>query len=84
MASAQVTEEINGQVTEMREDIDVSLRTSSLLTFRKQGEWVARGLMAFMLGSSSTTELKVENVNLSVLLSNNNSNNNNFENFSSA
>lgn len=40
--------------------------------------------MAFMLGSSSTTELKVENVNLSVLLSNNNSNNNNFENFSSA
>lgn len=35
MASAQVTEEINGQVTEMREDIDVSLRTSSLLTFRK-------------------------------------------------
>lgn len=40
--------------------------------------------MAFMLGSSSTTELKVENVNLSVLLSNNNSNNNNFENFLSA
>lgn len=52
MASAQSTEEINGQVIEMREDIDVSLNTSSLLTFRKQDKWVARGLMAFMPGSS--------------------------------
>lgn len=40
------------QVTEMRKDTGVSWKASSLLTFHTWSEWVARGLMEFMLGSS--------------------------------